>query len=83
MSYTSARRGKALAVGGPLDASHLGLVGIECDQLVADEVYPLLHFGTPTPPPLRRFDPGSTVVSLGSFSKIFGPGLRLGTPRGL
>jgi DNA-binding transcriptional MocR family regulator len=48
--------------------------------VVADEVYHLLHYGTPPPPPLATFDtsrPGC-VISLGSFSKILAPGLRLG-----
>ena len=48
--------------------------------VVADEVYHLLHYGPPPPPPLATFDtsPHGCVVSLGSFSKILSPGLRLG-----
>jgi 2-aminoadipate transaminase len=48
--------------------------------VVADEVYHLLHYGPPPPPPLAIFDTSShgCVVSLGSFSKILSPGLRLG-----
>jgi DNA-binding transcriptional MocR family regulator len=48
--------------------------------VVADEVYHLLHYGPPPPPPLASFDtsPRGCVVSLGSFSKILAPGLRLG-----
>ena len=48
--------------------------------VVADEVYHLLHYGPPPPPPLAIFDtsPHGCVVSLGSFSKILSPGLRLG-----
>ncbi len=46
-------------------------------QIVADEVYQLLSFGPPPPPPLRTFGP-RRVVSLNSFSKILAPGLRLG-----
>lgn len=46
--------------------------------VVADEVYQLLDFGTPPPPPLISFDPDGGVVSISSFSKILGPGLRLG-----
>lgn len=48
--------------------------------VAADEVYHLLHYGTPPPPPLMAFDhsPQGCVISLGSFSKILAPGLRLG-----
>ncbi|PTY35956.1 hypothetical protein BGP77_01110 [Saccharospirillum sp. MSK14-1] len=46
--------------------------------LVADEVYQLLHFDTPPPPPLASFDEQAPVISIGSFSKILAPGLRLG-----
>ncbi len=46
----------------------------------ADEVYHLLHYGPPPPPPLVSFDTSDsgTVISLGSFSKVLSPGLRLG-----
>ena len=48
--------------------------------ILADEVYQLLHYGPPPPPPLAAIDDTShgCVVSLGSFSKILAPGLRLG-----
>ena len=48
--------------------------------IIADEVYQLLHYGPPPPPPLAMLDasPDGCVVSLGSFSKILSPGLRLG-----
>jgi DNA-binding transcriptional MocR family regulator len=48
--------------------------------VIADEVYHLLHYGPPPPPPLLAFDPSPVgcVISLGSFSKILAPGLRLG-----
>lgn len=48
--------------------------------VVADEVYHLLDFGTAPPPPqpiAAHADTGQ-VLSLGSFSKICAPGLRLG-----
>jgi DNA-binding transcriptional MocR family regulator len=47
---------------------------------VADEVYHLLHYGPLPPPPLMAFDStdDGRVLSLGSFSKILAPGLRLG-----
>ena len=47
--------------------------------IVADEVYHLLNFQPPLPPPpLIHYDTQGTVLSLGSFSKILAPGLRLG-----
>ncbi len=46
--------------------------------IIADEVYHLLSFSAPPPPPLASFAAGGTVLSLGSFSKILAPGLRLG-----
>ena len=48
--------------------------------VLADEVYQLLHYGPPPPPPLATIDgtDHGCVVSLGSFSKILAPGLRLG-----
>lgn len=55
-------------------ARHYGFI------IIADEVYQLLHYGPPPPPPMATLDdsPGGCVVSLGSFSKILSPGLRLG-----
>ena len=48
--------------------------------ILADEVYQLLHYGPLPPPPLATLDETDRecVVSLGSFSKILAPGLRLG-----
>jgi 2-aminoadipate transaminase len=48
--------------------------------VVADEVYHLLHYGPLPPPPMVSFDISGSgcVISLGSFSKVFSPGLRLG-----
>jgi DNA-binding transcriptional MocR family regulator len=46
--------------------------------IVADEVYHLLTYQDQSPPPLASFLTGDTVLSLGSFSKILAPGLRLG-----
>lgn len=47
--------------------------------IVADEVYHLLNFSaSPPPPPLASFCDDGSVISLGSFSKIMAPGLRLG-----
>ncbi|MGE3538121.1 MAG: PLP-dependent aminotransferase family protein [Candidatus Tectimicrobiota bacterium] len=48
--------------------------------IAADEVYHLLYYDTPPPPPLAVFDTSTQgcVLSLGSFSKILSPGLRLG-----
>jgi 2-aminoadipate transaminase len=46
--------------------------------IVADEVYHLLTYGEKAPPALASFLGEGTVLSLGSFSKILAPGLRLG-----
>lgn len=47
--------------------------------VVADEPYVMLHFGEAPPPCMMVYDEGrGRVLSLGSFSKILGPGLRLG-----
>lgn len=46
--------------------------------IVADEVYQLLGYTAPPPPPLTHYDRTGRVISLGSFSKILAPGLRLG-----
>ena len=48
--------------------------------VLADEVYQLLHYGEPPPPPIAAFDDSDAgcVISLGSFSKILAPGLRSG-----
>ncbi len=46
--------------------------------VVADEVYHPLAYGAPPPPPLAAFCREAEIVSIGSFSKILAPGLRLG-----
>jgi len=46
--------------------------------IVADEVYQLLAYTLTPPPPLVTYDSSGRVLSLGSFSKILAPGLRLG-----
>ena len=50
--------------------------------VIADEVYQLLDFGTAPPPPLATHCHAARVLSLGSFSKICAPGLRLGWIQG-
>ncbi len=50
--------------------------------IVADEVYHLLDFGIAPPPPLAAHVREARVLSLGSFSKICAPGLRLGWIQG-
>eukprot|EP00811_Abedinium_folium_P027921 NODE_4279_length_1911_cov_5.846973.p1 GENE.NODE_4279_length_1911_cov_5.846973~~NODE_4279_length_1911_cov_5.846973.p1 ORF type:complete len:450 (-),score=161.15 NODE_4279_length_1911_cov_5.846973:561-1835(-) len=49
-------------------------------MIVADDPYALLHLDEPRPPPpLPHYDRSrGRVVSLGSFSKILAPGLRVG-----
>ena len=46
--------------------------------IVADEVYHLLDYGNPPPPPFAAHLSSGRTLSLGSFSKILAPGLRLG-----
>ena len=46
--------------------------------IVADEVYQLLAYTGSPPPPMAKYTQAATVLSLGSFSKILAPGLRLG-----
>lgn len=48
--------------------------------VLADEVYNLLLYSEPPPPPIASFDTSEEgcAISLGSFSKILGPGLRTG-----
>ena len=47
-------------------------------MIVADEVYHLLSYTTTPPPPIAKYTASKTILSLGSFSKILAPGLRLG-----
>jgi 2-aminoadipate transaminase len=54
-------------------------LSVEHDFLVvADEVYQLLHYGEPPPPAVGTWVDRGNVLSLGSFSKIVAPGMRLG-----
>lgn len=46
--------------------------------IIADEVYHLLSYGEAPPVPMADFIGNNTIMSLGSFSKIMAPGLRLG-----
>jgi DNA-binding transcriptional MocR family regulator len=46
--------------------------------IAADEVYQLLHHGAPPPASFGTMAGHGNVLSLGSFSKILAPGLRLG-----
>ncbi len=50
--------------------------------IVADEVYQLLSYAEPPPKPLACSEDEGCVLSLGSFSKILAPGLRLGWIQG-
>jgi len=47
-------------------------------HVVSDEVYEFLHFSDRHPYNSFHHRPNKTVVSLNTFSKILGPGLRLG-----
>jgi 2-aminoadipate transaminase len=65
----------------PERARRLVALADEYDFLiVADEPYVLLYYGSEfRPGSLARYDQGrGRVLSLGSFSKLLGPGLRLG-----
>ena len=46
--------------------------------VVADEVYQLLDYAGDAPAPMAAYLGSGTVLSLGTFSKILAPGLRLG-----
>ena len=46
--------------------------------IVADEVYHLLNFSAQLPRPFAAYTDQGNIISLGSFSKILAPGLRLG-----
>ena len=46
--------------------------------IVADEVYQLLHYYDAPPPAFGTMTDSEAVVSLGSFSKILAPAMRLG-----
>jgi len=46
--------------------------------ILADEVYQLLSYGGLTPRPFAAYIDMENIISLGSFSKILAPGLRLG-----
>lgn len=46
--------------------------------LVADEVYQLLNYAENSLPPMGNWNTQCPLISLGSFSKILAPGLRLG-----
>ena len=50
--------------------------------LVADEVYQSLYYQKKPPPPLACYDNDAPVLSVGTFSKILAPGLRLGWIQG-
>jgi 2-aminoadipate transaminase len=50
--------------------------------IIADEVYHMLSYSDAPPKPLASHIDNSSVLSLGSFSKIMAPGLRLGWIQG-
>ncbi len=71
VTLTAARRDRVLAL-----SREYGFL------VCADEVYQLLYYDTPPPAAfgsrIREPEAGTTVLSMGSFSKILAPGLRLG-----
>ena len=46
--------------------------------VIADEVYHCLYFDAPPPAPMAAYIEQGNICSLGSFSKILAPGLRVG-----
>jgi DNA-binding transcriptional MocR family regulator len=72
--------------GTTLPADRRGRIHELCREhgvlLVADEVYHLLTFRGSPPPPFGSLAGSGGVLSLGSFSKILAPGLRLGWIQG-
>jgi 2-aminoadipate transaminase len=46
--------------------------------IVADDVYHLLSYTASVPPPMAAYIDSGVVLSLGTFTKILAPGLRLG-----
>ncbi|WP_157834648.1 PLP-dependent aminotransferase family protein [Oceanospirillum beijerinckii] len=63
------------------DNRRRALVKLAADKqcvLVADEVYQSLYFDQKPPAPLACYNRDAPVLSIGSFSKILAPGLRLG-----
>ncbi|GAA3305295.1 PLP-dependent aminotransferase family protein [Dactylosporangium vinaceum] len=66
-----------VTLSGPRRARLRELADRHHVPIVADEVYQLTATPDRVPPPLRR-DPAPHVLSLGSFAKILGPGVRLG-----
>ena len=46
--------------------------------IIADEVYQLLYYTDPPPPAYGTMTASERVISMGSFSKILAPGMRLG-----
>jgi 2-aminoadipate transaminase len=46
--------------------------------IAADEVYHLLSYTASVPPPMAAYVDSGVVLSLGTFTKILAPGLRLG-----
>ena len=61
------------------EARRKSLVRIAAEHnflVIADEVYTLLTYGAAPPPSMASL--GDNVLSLGSFSKILAPGLRVG-----
>jgi len=56
----------------------VALAEIHNFYILADEVYQLLSYASDVPKPMAQYTGTGRVFSLGSFSKILAPGLRLG-----
>ncbi|KAI9915427.1 hypothetical protein PsorP6_007837 [Peronosclerospora sorghi] len=67
-------------LGLDLEGIYAGKDGIDNYRfhIISDEPYNLFHMNGSAVPPLASYDDSGLVVSLGSFSKILAPGLRLG-----
>jgi len=68
--------GRTLGIGQRKDL--LALAGRYRLPIVEDDPYRELYFAAPPPPALHDLDSHGTVIRLGTFSKSFAPGLRLG-----
>lgn len=57
------------------------MIGETDTTLIDDMTLAELDFGTPTPPPLAALEPDAPIITVGSLSKVFWGGLRIGWVR--